>query len=1202
MKIGKLFKRDIGRPINGVVKADQLDPETIWQELEEFVVTKELGVHIRRFFTSYTDAISQTNDPDVAGRIGVWVSGFFGSGKSHFIKILHYLLKNQPVTVDGRTKRPFEFFESKLDDPMLLGDIKRAVASHTDVILFNIDSKASHRGGRDAILQVFLKVLNEMQGFSGDHPHIAHMERYLEGRGKLQAFKDAFTEATGSPWDAERDAYEFNRDEVIAAFMQATGQSKESSAKWIDHAEGNFSLTVESFCKWVKEYLDSKGPQHRLIFVVDEVGQFIGGDSHLMLNLQTITEELGVTCKGRAWVVVTSQEDIDSVLGEMKKAKANDFSKIQGRFKTRLSLSSANVDEVIQFRLLEKDDGAVPDLESLFAAKGDIIRNQLSFKDVGMTLKPYMDGKEFVATYPFVPYQFILMQKVFESIRKAGATGLHLSRGERSILDAFQTAAKAIRNEDVGVLVPLYRFYPAIESFLDTAVKRTIDQARERELETFDIELLKVLFLIRYVEEIKGNIDNLVTLCIDRIDADRLSLRRKIEESLARLEKETLVSRSGDSYQFLTNEERDLSKEIKHTELEGSEDSRLLGEIIFEDVLKGQRKHRYTANRMDFDFTRLCDDRPIGNKVDGGLLVSVITPLSDDYPLASDPKCTLESANENGHLLIRLSEHESIAREVRTFCQTEKYLRRPNDSVSESTKRILRSFAEENRDRRTRLMKQVAELLVASKYFVAGQSFQPKGGSPVTCLEEALEYLVKNTFTKMGLLKRLHSEPLKEIQAILRANDIGQLQLGLKAEDGNAHALEDVRRYIELCTKTSKQVVLYELIENRYAMRPYGWPQTETQLLIAQLLVLGEITLVMDGAPLPPDKAYEPLTTPNKQRKITVVQRKSSDAKALQNARNLGKLLFSEMGPDGEDALFRFLRNRLGEWQGKLTAWKSLADTGDYPGGEEIVSALTLIRPLLNDDDSFRFIERFNANKDGLVTAAEDFNDLEHFYDAQKPTWEKLRKSYGRFQVNKLELERDEKAAGSLRRMGEILAAKAPYSLVKDADGLIQTVENVNALLISNRRQKALETIDRQADAVKRELLAASSDKTLDDSCLTPLSRLRDETSKTDSIPSMAQAEQEAVRLFDSAMAEIQRWLTSRATEKPTAMPTTGTSSATDPPMPTPKVKPIQVIKAAELASSDSYLETEADIDAYLARLRDALKAAVRENKRIQIR
>ena len=77
-----------------------------------------------------------------------------------------------------------------------------------------------------------------------------------------------------------------------------------------------------------------------------------------MLSLQTITENLGTACGGRAWVVVTSQEDIDAILGEVRASKANDFSKIQGRFKTRLSLSSGNVDEVIQKRLLAKTEPA----------------------------------------------------------------------------------------------------------------------------------------------------------------------------------------------------------------------------------------------------------------------------------------------------------------------------------------------------------------------------------------------------------------------------------------------------------------------------------------------------------------------------------------------------------------------------------------------------------------------------------------------------------------------------------------------------------------------------------------------------------------------------------------------------------------------------------------------------------------------------
>ena len=282
MKIQYLFAHDIFRPINGVVKADQLDDDSVWQELEEFVVTRELDKHLRTFFSTYGDALAHPNDPEIAGKTGVWVSGFFGSGKSHFIKVLSYLLNNCTQTHNGESKRAVEFFEGKIKDAMLFGDMKRAVASNTDVILFNIDSKADHRSGRDAILAVFLKVLNELQGYCGDHPHIAHLERYLAGKSKLAQFHETFREATGAQWTEERDAYHFYRDAVVTALSQTLRLSQESAEKWVDGAEGSFALTVENFCRWVKDYLDAKGPDHRLVFLVDEVGQFIGTDAHLM--------------------------------------------------------------------------------------------------------------------------------------------------------------------------------------------------------------------------------------------------------------------------------------------------------------------------------------------------------------------------------------------------------------------------------------------------------------------------------------------------------------------------------------------------------------------------------------------------------------------------------------------------------------------------------------------------------------------------------------------------------------------------------------------------------------------------------------------------------------------------------------------------------------------------------------------------------
>ena len=141
-----------------------------------------------------------------------------------------------------------------------------------------------------------------------------------------------------------------------------------------------------------------------------------------------------------------------------------------------------------------------------------------------------------------------------------------------------------------------------------------------------------------------------------------MALRRRIEESLGRLESETLISRSGDNYSFLTNEERDINKEIKQVDLSSGDEAKLQGEIIFEDVLKGQRKHRFTANKMDFEFNRRCDQFPIGNQKDGALLVSVITPLADDYDLYDKGKAILDSTTEGGCVLVRLGNDESLGR------------------------------------------------------------------------------------------------------------------------------------------------------------------------------------------------------------------------------------------------------------------------------------------------------------------------------------------------------------------------------------------------------------------------------------------------------------------------------------------------------------------------------------------------------------
>ena len=155
------------------------------------------------------------------------------------------------------------------------------------------------------------------------------------------------------------------------------------------------------------------------------MGQYMGSDGNLLLNLQTVVENLGIECGGRAWVIATGQEDISSIVKESKGGR-DAFSKIIGRFDTRLSLTSANVDEVIKKRLLAKTENGADKLRLLYREKNAVIKNLMTFSPDTPEKKLYANEDDFIDVYPFIPYQFKLLQEVFTGIRTHGASGKHL--------------------------------------------------------------------------------------------------------------------------------------------------------------------------------------------------------------------------------------------------------------------------------------------------------------------------------------------------------------------------------------------------------------------------------------------------------------------------------------------------------------------------------------------------------------------------------------------------------------------------------------------------------------------------------------------------------------------------------------------------------------------------------------------------------
>ena len=695
MQIREMFAKPIDRDLQGVIIVGQDETANVKQELEEYVVTRELQKHFADFFAAYKTGITGNTS-----KTGVWISGFFGSGKSHFLKILSYILENKEIA----GKKAIDYFvdDNKIADPMVLADMQLAANTPTDVVLFNIDSKSdsNSKQNKDAIVNVFLKVFNEMQGYCGAMPFLADLERRLNEEGKYEEFKQKFEENYGDAWVDSRQDFDFIQDDIVDTLMDMDFMSEAAARNWCEKAAEPYKISIEDFAKRVKAYIDRKGNNHHVAFLVDEVGQYIGDDSNLMLNLQTVREELGKECNGKAWVIVTSQQDIDSIT----KVKGNDFSKIQGRFDTRISLSSANVDEVIKKRILDKKDTAAQMLRLLYGQKATTIKNKIVFND-GVEKKLYADENDFALVYPFVPYQFNLLASVLTSIRTHGASGKHLSEGERSMLAMFKESAMDYKEHEEGTLIPFHAFYDALENFLDHSHRGVIIKAYDNSFinpdhktkDVFAINVLKTLFMIKYVNDVEANIDNITSLMISDIEDDRIELKAKVEDALKVLMRQMLVQRNGEIYVFLTDEEQEINREIESQNVEMAEVINKASEMIFEDIFT-DKKYRYPAfnGRYAFPFNSTVDDRPYKANQNYDIGVHILTPAAD---MGTDDTTLRMVSGQGREVLVVLPDDRAFMDEIQRYLKIEKFLRLNTSSVLpqyETIKEAAQSIVEHN--------------------------------------------------------------------------------------------------------------------------------------------------------------------------------------------------------------------------------------------------------------------------------------------------------------------------------------------------------------------------------------------------------------------------------------------------------------------------------------------------------------------------
>lgn len=1041
MRIHELFFKPVERPIDGVIKAD--DNRNLQTELEEYVVTRDVAKGLSIFSERYLEELTAN---------GVWISGFFGSGKSHLLKMLSLLLDDEPLS-DGRIAA--DILLPKVEDEIVQAQLRKAASIPSRSILFNIDQKFDGIGGdRSApILEVFMKVLNELQGYYGKQGYIAKFEHDLDVRGDLGPFKDTYRRVNDSEWEKDREAIATARKAAFArAYAEHFGVPEAEATDLMRQVRSDYRVSIESFAEMVRDYIAKQPADFRLNFFVDEVGQFVGQDSKLMLNLQTVAETLGTVCEGRAWVFVTSQADLEGILGAFRNLEAQDITKIMGRFKTQLTLASADVREVIQKRLLAKHEDEPEVLTSIYDREKDNLETLYRFGDNSISLKGWRGSDEFCAFYPFHTYQFDLFQMAIQQLSRHGAfTGRYIAVGERSMLAVFQEVAKAVREKEVGSLATFDLMYDGIAASIRGDMQTSIKMAERNLGDGMRLRVLKALFLLKWVREFKATPRNVAILLIDRPDIDIREHEKAVKEALDKLESESYLQLNGDVYEFLTDTEKDIEVEIKNTDIDESQVSDLLSKVLFTDVLRDQ-KIRYDGNGQDYAYARKLDDRVFGREADIGLNV-----VTTDHPESGNIVALAAQNTGKAELLAILPTDLRLIDHARLFLKTQKYIQHNTGTGDETRKAVLDQRSQQNSQRRSELQRIAGDLLSKAPLYLNGSRLDTIGESePRTRYPKAFQELIDFAFPKLRMLKGVYDESTLS-KALLDPDDL--LSGGVQAL---SEAEQEVLNYVMRNQNKGERTTVDEIMRN-FGGRPYGWYRMAVLVLIARLFRAGKVELRTTEL-LDAQGALECFKNSRQCGGVRVRLQEQFDASKI-NALKRFHQEFFDCANTGTDA------RSVGECTSTALAAevRDLTLLIDQSGSYAFLEALRPIADRISglaDKDYAYLLNELAAYRDELLDQKEDLlAPIKAFmHGAQRTAYDEAIKFLREEEANFAEID-----AAEVQPLRDLAESEKPYvgTTVPAAKAAVEKLRRLLDAALKAERDRALAALDEQAGRLR---------------------------------------------------------------------------------------------------------------------------------------
>lgn len=999
--IKTLFANDIHRRIEEVIKVDQTDEEIIRDEINEYVVTDAIRSH----FTQILEAYRETPNKPHEG-IAIWVSGFFGSGKSSFAKMLGLSVANRTVAGESAAER----FAHRAGDKklqVLLKTINEQIPTH--VVIFDVSTDRGIRSGNQTLTEIMYGLFLQSLGYAKDLD-LSELEIGLEEKGQLARFEEEYRRLFKKDWATEKGKVAFALSEASRVLHSLDPDTYPMADSWVKAVKNKADITPGKLAERVGELMKRRKPGYSLMFVVDEVGQFVARDVQKMLDLQAIVQQLGVKGRGKHWVVVTSQEKLGELVSGLDD-KRIELARLMDRFPLQVHLEPSDITEVTSRRVLSKNAAAQTALGKLFDEhRGRLTEHTRLTADIKL---PELSREAFIDLYPLLPYQIDLIIQIVSGLRTQGGASKHVGGANRTIIKLAQqlliNPAVNLADRPVGDLVRLDQVYDLVEGNIGSEVRAKIAAIPKLVEHPLAQPVAKVICLLQYVKSVHRSAENISAALHGQVGGD--SQLASVKEALRALEAAHQIRHGDDGYRIPTPAEDDWERLRNGINPKPGDSHRLYQEVL---SAFWQPQPSYTLFETKTFKAGLAIH---GREITSGDMMFQVHLAEDGKDFdALAAELRTRSQQERKHVFWAIPLTDAIDREtVELFRSKEMLARKERETKGEDTPALIaeeRVRLRRHSDELRRLLKAAA---LSGRIYFRGNDRSPSdravdvGKTAAEVLGQVLpevfdrfkEAAAKATDVKKGTDALFTAENLQGLPSVFSSLGLLRDEKGKTVFRTESGPLKEVLDRIEERANYG-DTASGRYLADEFAKEPFGWDFEVVRLLVLSLLRAGKIEATSKGQTLDTVtgvEARETFSNNNLFRQASFRPKKGIEFEELVKASEAFRDTFgSEVKELNASSIVAELRKEVARNEDTVASALATLTAHRLPGGTVLEDAIGQMKAILRGSED-NAIATFNAShraiKDAIKRAVEleqvlsepRLHDLERAREAQSNLW-----------------------------------------------------------------------------------------------------------------------------------------------------------------------------------------------------------------------